>query len=52
MYLEPIFASEDIKKKLPLEYRKFEEPDQTQSRSEGTRQNSSHAYQSRMSFSA
>ena len=24
MYLEPIFGSEDIKKKMPLEYRKFE----------------------------
>ncbi len=27
MYLEPIFGSEDIKKKMPLEWRKFEDFD-------------------------
>jgi dynein heavy chain, axonemal len=29
MYLEPIFASDDIRKKLPLEHRKFEAIDRT-----------------------
>jgi hypothetical protein len=24
MYLEPIFASDDIRKKMPLEHKKFE----------------------------
>ena len=29
MYLEPIFASDDIKKKMPLEHKKFEGIDRT-----------------------
>ena len=28
-YLEPIFGSDDIKKKMPLEHRKFESVDRT-----------------------